>query len=183
LKRVPVRQELDPVPEPIRTLDFTGFQVPVLDGILNLEKWFQNQFLGTLKLLGTLNFEGLRSLKKTIPRALREKTRWYFLEWEVVIQHKNSTATIFVFGLKREQTSPSTAMGENEVILLEWVFMGKKHPPTAADLSYPEMENLAFRAACAMGGSEDAPQSRGAALSAHPKAPTAPGGHLSFWLE
>jgi hypothetical protein len=34
--------------EPLRTLDFVGFQEPVLVGTLILKKGFQNRFLGTL---------------------------------------------------------------------------------------------------------------------------------------
>jgi hypothetical protein len=36
--------------EPLRILDFVGFQEPVLDGTLNLKKEFQNRFFGTLNL-------------------------------------------------------------------------------------------------------------------------------------
>jgi hypothetical protein len=60
-----VFQGLEPVLEPLRTLDFVGFQEPVLDATLNLKKGLQNLFFGTLNLkegvqnrfLGTLNFE------------------------------------------------------------------------------------------------------------------------------
>jgi hypothetical protein len=41
-------QGLEPVLEPLGTLDFVEFQELVLDKTLNLKKWFQNQFLGTL---------------------------------------------------------------------------------------------------------------------------------------
>jgi hypothetical protein len=43
-------QELEPVLEPLRILDFVGFQEQVLEGTLNLDKGFQNRFLRTLNL-------------------------------------------------------------------------------------------------------------------------------------
>jgi hypothetical protein len=45
---VPVQQGLKLVLEPLRTLDFVGFQEPVLDGTLNLKKKILNRFQGTL---------------------------------------------------------------------------------------------------------------------------------------
>jgi hypothetical protein len=38
LKRVPFRQGLEPVLEPLRTLEFVGFQIPVLNKTLKFEK-------------------------------------------------------------------------------------------------------------------------------------------------
>jgi hypothetical protein len=39
---------LEPILEPLKTLDFVGFQERFLDETLNLKKGFQNRFLGTL---------------------------------------------------------------------------------------------------------------------------------------
>jgi hypothetical protein len=48
------KQELEPVLEPLRTLDFLGFQEPVLERALNLEKKIKKRFHS--RFLGTLNF-------------------------------------------------------------------------------------------------------------------------------